>query len=366
MSKLRTYSPAFAADCCSTFIALDGGCPDGTLLMRAPLFSQQGVEGWYAVYDPSIANFVAARKSTGFYQVTGSGFHSAMPRCSTAGGGRVVGYGQQLGGVGNLNAPISGNDSLAGSGPYRVRVPAGLSGSTVACPTRPANSPIAAADWPGGVNNSGNQCTTDTVAANILADPSPYVATLSISATNGSPSVSTTGAFLRSYTGKTIIIGSAHYVIQSFTDSGDVLLNQPFSGICSGCSAVIEAEPPCSVTGLLCDNPADYGLRALAPGDKLFVGAPTPGVSGGMTTSPTWNRRPSRLLLVNGNIHRRQRGYGGHGVSSWPGSTYLYQDAGVYNFILNQGPSLSVTTSSGTRRTIQTARMEWRFRTART
>jgi len=145
----------------------------------------------------------------------------------------MVGIGAQLGPIGDLGSPLSGVDPNAGGGPYRLRVPAGLGTTTRNCPIWPGPSatPIAQADWPGGANNPGTQCTADIVASNILEDPSPNAVTVTVSVANGSTAVAaTSGTFLRAYIGKPILIGGARYLIATFVDNTDITINNPFAG----------------------------------------------------------------------------------------------------------------------------------------
>jgi hypothetical protein len=347
VGKLRAYSPEFAADCCGQNPVGTGGCPDGTIMIQVLLAGQQGVAGWLAIYDPAQTGFVAARKSTDSYNVTGNGFHSVMPRCAiTSSGARLVGYGAQLGPIGDLGSPLSGVDPNAGGGPYRLRVPAGLGSVTQTCPRWPGSrhTPIAEQDWPGGTNNPGTQCTTDPVASNILEDPSPNAVNLTVNATNGSTAVAaTSGAFLRAYIGKPILIGGSLYTIATFVDSTDITINGAFAGA-TGIypSTTVQTEPPCSFTGLSCDNPADFGLRQARSGDKLFVGAPTSGVTLYQDFYHTCYNSTSEALMVlsvKGTSITWQRGYGNAacGVTAWSGPVYLYADSGNYAYFNNQG-----------------------------
>ena len=339
LASARAFSAAFAADTFpSSDPSVDGGCPDGTLLVRMQLASQ-GTTGWLGVYQVG-AGIVALRKSTASYNVTGGTFHSAMPRCSTGTGSRLVGYNAQLGPIGSGGA-LSGTDTAPGLGPYRVRVAGGLNTSVGSCPAWPGSSstPIAQMDWPGGANNAtNNNCGTYTFASNEWEDPSPYQATATVGVTHNSAAVTSSGAFISSDTGKPIVISGATYTM-TYVDSSDITVSPAVSATTGSYTAAFEREPPCSFTGLTCDVSTDYGLRPIASGDKAFVGAGTSGVSCYFSYQACLTEAILFLTNTAGDSWIIQRNYGGQEtVKNWSGSTYLYTDSGNQNFfILNGG-----------------------------
>ncbi len=126
-------------------------------------------------------------------------------------------------------------------------------------------------------------------------------------------------------------------------DNTDITINNPFAGTTGSYpSTTIQTEPPCSFTRLNCDNPADYGLREVHSGDKLFVGQPTAGVTTYNDFYRTCEGSGSEAILVlsvSGTRITWQRGYGNLGtcgLRAWSGPVYLYADSGNFAFYNNQ------------------------------
>ncbi len=223
LGKLMTYSPAFAASCCGGSLRVYGENFDGSFNIQVHDATTQNFSGWEAIYDPLAGGYVAVRGTL----ADGAGIHSVIPRH-----GILAGYGQQLDFIaGRAPGPLSGTDTTPTAGPYRVRVPGGISGSSSACPARPVNSPIPAVWWPGGAQNLGpNACVTITVANTVLADPSPYTLSINVTATNGSSAISTTGTFLQTFSGKPITINGTQTRIAPWPGGGDRQSAHGFDG----------------------------------------------------------------------------------------------------------------------------------------
>ncbi len=352
VSKFATFSPQYAADCCTPAgaIIIAGGCPDGMIVMQVPLAGQQGVAGWYVVYNPFTTSFVAARRTTDWYPITGTGFHSIIPRC---GAGQTIGVGQQTsGGLGlfqTATSQFSGTGAFPSVGPYLTKIPGGLpSSGTVACPAEAAGSPIAPIDYPGGRNNTGVICSSIALANNEWENPAPYAVTVTATVADGSPNVSLSAPqAVPQFAGKPFVAGGSTYVITAVIDQSHFILSANFSGpaCTSSCSGTVQAEPPCSFTGASCYNPMNSALRPLRMGYKAFVRYPTSGVTVPQYRNNNLNLMASSeaIMVISigadcaGNPGSAnacvQRNYAGKSkVGNWAFPTYLAMDSGVYDY----------------------------------
>ena len=92
------------------------------------LGTSQGDPGITAIYDPTVPGFVAYMSTLD----QGSGLHSVVPLH-----GSKVGMGIQMdwiaGGAAGNPGPLSGFDTSAAVGPYRLKTTAGISGTDGAC-----------------------------------------------------------------------------------------------------------------------------------------------------------------------------------------------------------------------------------------
>ncbi len=316
---------------------LGGQLGDGNIQLQAWLGGTQGLMSIFAVYNPVTASYIAARDSWSYYPVTFSGVHSVQLRRGAHFGLPLgwIGHGTQGGAIG----PLSGTDTFAGFGPYRMKTTSTM--TSVSCPVQPSGSPIPASLWPGG---SGNQpgtaaCYQFTVDGG-MCDPSPYAATIIVNGTTGTNAISlASGSASRSWIGKPIIISGNTYTIASFVDNSDLTVTPNLLTSPSGVSATFEGEPPDSGAGGSghCGHAGDFYLRDPKPGDILFVGQPTPGVTGYAddfsTTGPiNGSSEAFMVTTVTGTsvlTVTAQGNYSGAGHAAWASGSYLYGDSGA-------------------------------------
>jgi hypothetical protein len=344
IGRAMTFSPAFAASCCAGFAPpeVSGQNADGTFQIQFKNATTQNQTGWESVYDPAVPGFIAIRPTTN----EASSIHSVVP-CH----GTLVCYGAQLGDLTGAG-PLSGNGSYPLDGPFRVRVPAGIPRAGSPCGSRPTVIP--AIFWAGGSQNVGpNSCVTVTVASNVLADPSPFSISIPVTVTNGSASISTSGAsnsFVRIYAGKPILINGSVYKFAAWpggwTSDTQMTLSSSFTGASGTYTATLYADPTCAQDAVVCDVPTDHDLRTIQVGDVLFVGQPTAGVTGYNTCTLTEDASRSECFLVtavsattpaaNATI-TLQHGYSKNSkLQAWPANTYLYLGSPFDNYAIDQ------------------------------
>ncbi len=329
-TKLASQSAEFAASCCAQGVRTSAGIPGGEIELFWSLGPQESI-GWYTIYGPALGQFVAWRSTIGYYPVTCCGAHSLI-----AYRGRALPMGLVDVSAGNGDpGPLSGTDTRAGVGPYQARVTAGIPTTHHTCAAWPGAivTPIPAAYWPGGSSNPGTDCSTVTFDKQYWCDPSPYAVTISVGATSGSATITSSSVFKISYIGKTININSTDYVVLAFVDASTLTLTTNFVGSTTTYSASLKAEPvsaSCAGTSFL--------AKPLASGDTFFVGEPTPGVTGYNTyNSVAFGSisEPMQLLGCVVAVCEVQRNYGGLStIQAWSGTTYLYMGSGNYNYFL--------------------------------
>lgn len=345
MSKALTNFPTFAASCCATSPNFYSRNSDGTLQIQFPNATNQNESGWESVYNPATTSFIAMRLTVN----DASFIHSDSNGCH----GTLVCYGSELGDMlDSFIGPLSGPGTYPLDGPFRVRVPAGISTAGSSCGSPPATIP--AKFYAGGsqsVVSSPGVCTTVTLASNVLADPSPYVTSISVSVTNGSPSVTTGSTFPQIYAGKPVLISGTVYTFKTWpnggwTNSGVMTLTANFTGTSGTYTATVYADPTCAQDSVPCDVSTDHDLRTVQVGDILFVGQPTTGVTGYSTCTETENTSLSECFLVtavsttspssSSPTITLMHGYSKNStVQAWGTNTYLYLGSTLDNYVVD-------------------------------
>lgn len=153
---------AFSSDCSSTNPLLTQwgmyGIQGRYLLLTVTTAATNDVLGCHVVFDTTTQTVVAARPSWKYFPTRWSVLHGP----ATIGYESLVFFPNQA-----AIGAWSGGDTT-GRGPWRTQIKSGaIPASGSACPSRPGDSPISAADWP-----VGNNCITVTVNGE-PCDPSP-------------------------------------------------------------------------------------------------------------------------------------------------------------------------------------------------
>ena len=195
-----------------------------------------------------------------------------------------------------FRGPTTGDDIAAGNGPYYSTITSGpVSTGGQQCPSRPANSPIAAADWPTG----GDQCLVVTVDGE-PGDPTPKKyssGTISVSGT----SVTGTNTYWTNFMdGTQMKIGNSIYTFTYVASNQGTLDSSP--GTISDSPYTLYLE---QVNNPKVGNP-NFAYLQDAEVRDIFCASNQSGCS-----IVQYERNEFlRLIIKNGNTWTLQRSYG--------------------------------------------------------
>jgi hypothetical protein len=255
---------------------------------------------FHAVFDLSTARLTAAAPS----------WKTAPMRWGSIHGTLDIGYSDWAAiGVTYFRGPWSGPDPWIGNGPYASTIVSGTVGTGgEPCPSRPNDSPVAAAHWP-----AGNNCLVVTVDGE-PGDPTPAQYTTGTISAQGDSVVGTGVLWQPWWNGAQVQIGSSYHRF-TWVSSTEGRLDPPVTMPISNSPYTLHLE---NVNHPKVGNPAWAYLQDAAPGD-LFCATTTPENWGHTNGCGLFSQTEYfRLLTRNGNTWTLERGWAGEGEARQP------------------------------------------------
>ena len=205
-----------------------------------------------------------------------------------------------------FRGPLTGNDYLAGNGPYYTQVASGpvtLNGE--ACPARPPGSPIPVEQWP-----TGNVCLTISVDGE-PADPTPKFSNAGTVSVTGNVVTLTGGEFDTATSGFKMKIGDDYYVFTRTAATTGTLSPQPTVSIFNSAYRLYFEEVDNPKTGSL---KRDFAYLQDAEVRDTFCLTDFPNYGGPAGCGHFFQTEYLRLVIKTGNTWVLERGYSKKGI----------------------------------------------------